>query len=115
MLPLYAKCRCLDLLVERTAGATSQQVSPATKGESKDLQPPYNVVITGGTKGAPSLLFPHHRDCQPSLCLSAESISLVSAKNELAWPRRRWEGASDRVSQSRGFCGHLLKEWCAPF
>ncbi|CAK0785209.1 hypothetical protein CVIRNUC_008415 [Coccomyxa viridis] len=32
-------------------GSASQQVSPATRGRSKDLQPPYNVVITGGTKG----------------------------------------------------------------
>ncbi|CAL5222870.1 g5296 [Coccomyxa viridis] len=32
-------------------GNTSQQAVAATKRKSKDLQPPYNVVITGGTKG----------------------------------------------------------------
>ena len=37
------------------AGDTSQQAVAASKKKSKDLQPPYNVVITGGTKGvAPS-------------------------------------------------------------
>lgn len=39
------------------AGDTSQQAVAASKRKSKDLQPPYNVVITGGTKGvAPSTL-----------------------------------------------------------
>ena len=50
-----------DLLLSR--------VSPATRGRSKDLQPPYNVVITGGTKGTPSLSFLCHKDCLTSLVL----------------------------------------------
>ena len=33
------------------AGNTSQQAVTSSKRKSKDLQPPYNVVITGATKG----------------------------------------------------------------
>ena len=113
MLPLYKKRGCLDSYDERTAGSASQQVSPATRGRSKDLQPPYNVVITGGTKGTPSLSFLCHKDCLTSLCLSSRYISLVLAHKMLTWLCRRWEGASDRVSESRGFSSHLLKKRCA--
>lgn len=34
-----------------SAGSTSQQAIASIKGKAKELQPPYNVVITGGTKG----------------------------------------------------------------
>ena len=108
---LLCKARESSLSTERTAGATSQQVSPATKGKSKDLQPPYNVVITGGTKGAPS--FDRHMDCLTPFHLSAGLMSLVQAHKELTWPRRRWEGASYRVPKSRGLCSDLLKKRCA--
>lgn len=82
----------------------------------KDLQPPYNVVITGGTKG----VLPH--ELQLSYCLAFGCRNgwgqlHPALPHSMSSPHscfRCWARPCQTVSESRRQRCHLLERQCVP-
>ena len=69
---------CYDGQAMFFAGSTPQQAIAASKGKSKDLQPPYNVVITGGTKGVLSPIIATFLNCNTAVSVLRHTFVILA-------------------------------------